>query len=76
MIKDKSELYTLLNQLNQIMPSADYGFDFAYDGVKLTRANQSVSVSSGYMSKKQMIEWLRAFKSGYYACLQFGTKES
>lgn len=77
MIKNKSELYILLDELNKAMPAADFGFDFAYGGVKLTRKNQSINVSSGFMSKKAMIEWIRAYKAGYYACVKFGyNKES
>ena len=67
MIRNKSELYDMLNRLNDIMPNKDFNFNFAYDMVKLESGNGSKD-ESGFMSKKQLLEWMRAYKAGFYAC--------
>lgn len=62
----KSELQMNLDELNRAMPEADFSIESAYNMVRLARKNQSVGVS-GYMTKKNLLEWIRAYKAGFYA---------
>jgi hypothetical protein len=75
MIKNKDELYLLLNDLNRLMPFAGFSFHFAYDGVQLEYNNGSATLT-GFLTRKEMLDYMRAFRKGFHFAGEFGIKES
>lgn len=74
MIKNKSELYLLLEDVQKLLPSAGFSFHFAYDGVQLEYNNSSATLTE-FLSKKEMINYLRAFRKGILFTGEFGSKQ-
>lgn len=69
----KDELYMLVEDINKIMPSAKFSLHFAYDGVQLESCNGSRTLT-GFLSGRELIEWIRAFRNGALYRGEFGVK--
>jgi hypothetical protein len=68
------EIRELINQINYAIGSDLFGIDAAYGGYKLVRKVEhgTLDVSFGFVSRKEILIYLRAFKSGIYAQIEHG----
>jgi hypothetical protein len=74
MIKNKDELYLLLNDFNRLMPSAGFSFHFAYDGVQL-EYNNGTATLTGFLTRNEMLDYMRAFRKGFHFYNEYASKE-
>lgn len=62
----EKQLYGLVELLDELMPNKNFHIESGYGMWKLTSKNGSHN-ESGYMSKKELYNWMQAYKQGFYA---------
>ncbi len=72
--KDNERIIDLINSvLIKHGQKGDYTINFAYTGWRVERANNSVDVSPR-LSKRELYQWLHAFKDGIFTAYGEGVK--
>lgn len=72
--QDNERVIALINKvLINHGQKGDYTINFAYTGWRVERANNSVDVSPR-LNKRELYQWLHAFKDGIFAAYSEGVK--
>lgn len=62
----RAEVDKIVSELNKLMPELNLSLSHAYGGVQLEYKN-CTSTLTGYLSYKEMRNYLYAFRKGFYA---------